>query len=46
MDLDDYCCPKCGGKSESCFCEPDDVTPKSEESQTTAVQQISLFNLV
>jgi hypothetical protein len=41
MDLDDYRCTKCGGKSESCFCEPDNVTPKLEESQTTGAQQLN-----
>jgi hypothetical protein len=40
MDIDDYRCTKCGGKSESCFCEPDNVTPELEESQTTSVQQL------
>jgi len=32
MDIDDYRCTKCGGRSESCFCELNNATPELEES--------------
>ena len=38
MDLDDYRCTKCSGTSETCFCEPVNVTPELEKPQTTVVQ--------